>query len=173
MLVCMGKVIYYVASSLDGYIATEDHNLDWLLTFGFEAFQRHFDQFRGGIGSLVMGSATYEWVRRQEPDSWEYGALPCRVLTSRTLQAPPDSGVRFVSGDIGQICTDALEDAAGRNVWLVGGGTAGHLHAGCAGRRAAAAARLHPHGTDAADGHDVVQRRRRGASLRCCVRRPA
>ena len=122
MLVCMGKVIYYVASSLDGYIATEDHNLDWLLTFGFEAFQSHFDQFRADIGSLVMGSATYEWVRRQEPDSWEYGALPCQVLTSRTLQAPPDSGVRFVSGDIGQICADALEDAAGRNVWLVGGG---------------------------------------------------
>ncbi|WAP52238.1 hypothetical protein OL239_02725 [Arthrobacter sp. ATA002] len=84
----MGKVLYYVASSLDGFIATEDHNLDWLLAFGFEAFQSHYDQFLAGVGSLVMGSATYEFVRRQEPGSWAYGELPCRVLTRRSLQAP-------------------------------------------------------------------------------------
>lgn len=118
----MGKVLYYVASSLDGYIATEDHKLDWLLDFGFEAFQSHYDQFIGGVGSIVMGSATYEWIRSQEPDSWDYGSLPCQVLTRRTLQAPPDSGVRFSSGDIGQICAEAVADAAGRNVWVVGGG---------------------------------------------------
>ncbi|MCC9197106.1 dihydrofolate reductase family protein [Arthrobacter sp. zg-Y820] len=118
----MGKVLYYVASSLDGYIATEDHNLDWLLAFGFEAFQEHYDQFIAGVGSLVMGSTTYEWVREREPDSWDFGALPCQVLTRRSLQAPPDSGVRFASGDIRRICAEAVNDAAGRNVWVVGGG---------------------------------------------------
>ena len=118
----MGKVIYYVASSLDGFIATEDHKLDWLLDFGMEAFQGHFDQFMSGIGSLVMGSATYDFVRAQEPDSWEFGALPCQVLTSRDLEAPPGSGVRFTSGNIHRICADAVADARGRNVWVVGGG---------------------------------------------------
>ncbi|WP_341394269.1 dihydrofolate reductase family protein [Arthrobacter sp. G119Y2] len=115
-------VLYYVASSLDGFIATEDHNLDWLMAFGFEAFQDHYDKFMAGVGSLVMGSATYEFVRRQEPDSWAYGSLPCQVLTHRSLEAPPESGVRFASGDIRQICADAVRDAAGRNVWVVGGG---------------------------------------------------
>lgn len=122
MLVGMGKVLYYVASSLDGYIATEDHSLDWLLAFGFEAFQSHFDRFMAGVGSLVMGSATYEWIRTNEPDSWDYGALPCQVLTHRALQPPPASGVRFSSGDVRRICAQAVTDAAGRNVWVVGGG---------------------------------------------------
>ena len=122
MLLPMGKVIYYVASSLDGFIATEDHNLDWLLAFGFEAFQDHYDKFMAGVGSLVVGSATYEWMRRHEPDSWPYGTLPCQVLTHRNMQAPAGTGVRFVSGDIGRICADAVHDAAGRNVWVVGGG---------------------------------------------------
>ena len=27
------KVVLYIATSLDGYIATEDHNLDWLFTY--------------------------------------------------------------------------------------------------------------------------------------------
>ena len=118
----MGKVLYYVASSLDGFIATEDHNLDWLLAFGFEAFQDHYDKFLAGVGSLVMGSTTYRWVRRQEPDSWAYGTMPCQVLTHGSLQAPPGSGVRFSSGDISRICADAVRDAAGRNVWVMGGG---------------------------------------------------
>ena len=118
----MGKVIYYVASSLDGFIATEDHKLDWLMEFGMEAFQSHFDQFMAGIGSLVMGSATYDFVRAQEPDNWEFGTLPCQVLTSRNLEAPPASGVRFASGDILSICADAVAEAGTRNVWVVGGG---------------------------------------------------
>ena len=122
MLKSMGKVIYYVASSLDGYIATEDNKLDWLLDFGFEAFQTHYDQFLAGVGALVMGSVTYDFVRVEDPDSWAYGSLPCQVLTSRNLQAPPDSGVRFAAGDIRDVCAAAVADAGRRNVWVVGGG---------------------------------------------------
>ncbi|RDL26579.1 hypothetical protein DFO62_104389 [Serratia fonticola] len=29
----MSKLIYYVAASMDGYIATQDHELDWLTNF--------------------------------------------------------------------------------------------------------------------------------------------
>lgn len=118
----MGKVIYYLASSMDGYIATEDHKLDWLLDFGFGPFESHFNQFMAGAGSLVMGSATFDFARAQEPDTWEFGTLPCQVLTRRNLEAPEGSGVRFASGDIRRIHADAVTDARGANVWLVGGG---------------------------------------------------
>ena len=118
----MAKVIYYVASSLDGFIATEDDSLDWLPGFGFASFQDHYDQFMAGVGALIMGSQTYEWIRREQPDTWDYGALPCLVLTRRELQAPPDSGVRFAAGEPGQILEQARSLAADRNVWVVGGG---------------------------------------------------
>lgn len=118
----MPKVIYYVASSLDGFIATEDNSLDWLLSFGFASFQDHYDSFIAGIGAIIMGAETYEWIRREQPEAWDYGELPCLVLTHRELQAPPRSGVRFVSGDPDPILEEAMLHAGGRNVWVVGGG---------------------------------------------------
>lgn len=117
----MPKVIYYVASSLDGFIATEDNNLDWLLQFGFEAFQAHFDRFMAGVGAVVMGGETYRWLRAEEPDKWEY-RQPCWVLTSRADAAPPEADIRFAAGDIRPVLQQARQAAGERNVWIVGGG---------------------------------------------------
>ena len=118
----MPKVIYYVASSLDGFIATEGNSLDWLLDFGFAAFQDHYEQFISGVGALIMGSQTYEWIRREQPDTWDYGELPCLVLTHRDQQAPPNSGVRFTAGDPAAVLDQAQELAGERNIWMGGGG---------------------------------------------------
>ncbi len=118
----MAKVIYYVASSLDGFIATEDDSLDWLLDFGFVSFQDHYNQFLAGVGAIIMGAATYEWIRREEPDTWDYGTLPCLVVTHRELQAPSGSGVRFTAGNPETVLEQARELAGERNIWMVGGG---------------------------------------------------
>ncbi|MER2134035.1 MAG: dihydrofolate reductase family protein [Arthrobacter sp.] len=118
----MAKVIYYVASSLDGFIATEEDSLEWLLDFGFASFQDHYDQFLAGVGAIIMGARTYDWIRREQPDTWDYGELPCLVLTRRDLQAPPHSGVRFTSGGPGAVLEQARAVAGERNVWVVGGG---------------------------------------------------
>ncbi|MCC3275248.1 dihydrofolate reductase family protein [Arthrobacter sp. zg-Y20] len=117
----MPKVIYYVASSLDGFIATEDNSLDWLLQFGFEAFQAHYDRFIAGVGAVVMGGETYRWLRTEEPDNWSY-RQPCWVLTSREESAPPQADVRFASGDVREVLAAARDAAGERDVWLVGGG---------------------------------------------------
>ncbi|WP_312182849.1 dihydrofolate reductase family protein [Arthrobacter sp.] len=118
----MAKVIYYVASSLDGFIATEDNSLDWLLAFGFDSFQEHYDRFMSGVGAIIMGAETYDWLRAEQPDTWDYGELPCLVLTHRNLEAPPASGVRFVSGDVQPVLEQASALAEDRNVWVIGGG---------------------------------------------------
>lgn len=118
----MPKVIYYAASSLDGFIATEDHNLDWLLDFGFEPYQAHYDSFVSGVGAVVMGAQTYEYVRAEQPDTWSFPNLPCWVLTHRALAAPPGGTVHFASGGVAAACAEAKAAAGSRNVWLVGGG---------------------------------------------------
>ena len=118
----MPKTIYYVACSLDGFIATGDDSLDWLLSFGFDAFQQEYDRFLSGVGALVMGSGTYEWIRREEPDTWAYGSLPCWVMTSRPLDPPPGAPVRSAAGDVRDIARAARDAAQGGNVWVVGGG---------------------------------------------------
>ena len=123
----MAKVQYYAAASLDGFIARPDGNIDWLQTYGAEADlgdgpmqDGSMDEFYAGVGSLVMGAATYEWVL-EHASRWPYD-LPAWVVTHRKLPQPPGGEVRFAKGDAVAIRADAMEAADGRNVWLVGGG---------------------------------------------------
>lgn len=112
---------YYVASSLDGFVAAPGDDLDWLLQFGFEPFQEHYDQFFAGVGAIVMGSTTYEWLVAHE-GSWPYTDLPTWVFTSRSLTAPNGADVRFVSGDVADHQDRITRAAGARDVWVVGGG---------------------------------------------------
>lgn len=72
-----------------------------------------------------MGSTTYQWVLDheellEEPGTWPYE--PTWVFTSRDLPAVPGADIRFVSGDVAPVHAQMVEAAAGKNVWLVGGG---------------------------------------------------
>lgn len=63
----MTKTHFYTASSLDGFIATEEHSLDWLLTQDIDQDgPMAYTGFERSIGALAMGSSTYEWVMRHE-----------------------------------------------------------------------------------------------------------
>lgn len=120
---------FYTATSLDGFLATPDDGLDWLLQFHPEGSS--YDGFIAEVGALCMGSATYEWVRRHleaSGEPWPY-AQPAWVFTTRTLAAVPGADVRFVRGDVRPVHAEMVEAAAGRNVWVVGGGDlAGQFH---------------------------------------------
>ena len=113
---------YYVASSIDGFIADPHDRIDWLLQFGFEEFDEHYQAFLSGIGAIVMGATTYEFILGEQPAEWPYAGIPTWVVTHRALPVPDGADVTFFSGDIAQLDAE-LRDAAGdRDVWLVGGG---------------------------------------------------
>ena len=57
------KTQYYTASSLDGFLATEDDSLDWLFPLG-SLTESSYPGFIAQVGALAMGSATYEWMLR-------------------------------------------------------------------------------------------------------------
>jgi dihydrofolate reductase len=119
--------VYYCATSLDGYIAESDDTLDWLTgykpvappanveTVGPE-FPASYNEFYDGVGALVSGSVTYEWVLEHGGD-WPYAGKPCWVLTSRELPVPDGQDVRFNGSH-----DEMLESASGRKLWIVGGG---------------------------------------------------
>lgn len=116
----MGTTQYYVASSIDGFIADDADRLDWLLQFGFDLYQDRYDEFYAEVGAIVMGSATYEYLLRE--GEWVYGSLPVWVLTSRELPVPPAANIRFHSGDVAKVSAEATAAAGEKNVWLMGGG---------------------------------------------------
>ena len=119
------KTLYYTASSLDGFIADPQNSLDWLLQFGMTD---DYPDFVRGVGALAMGSTTYEWIRADlarsaadHPRPWPY-EQPTWVFTSRSLPPVPGANVRFVSGDVRPVHARMAAAAAGKNIWLVGGG---------------------------------------------------
>lgn len=114
---------YFVASSLDGFIATGDDNLDWLLQFdGFAGGKESYDGFMADVGCIVMGGDTYAWLRKHEPDNWPYPATPCWVFTHHEHSAPEGADVTFVRGPVAEFIEDLQADAGDKNVWIVGGG---------------------------------------------------
>lgn len=128
------KTQYYTASSLDGFIATEDHSLDWLFQLG-DVNQTSYPQFILEVGALAMGSSTYEWMLRhvvksgtQSEAPWPY-RQPVWVFTTRNLHAVTGADIRFVRGDVRPVHEAMRAAAQERNVWLVGGGDlAGQFH---------------------------------------------
>jgi dihydrofolate reductase len=121
------KTQYYTATSLDGFIATEDDSLDWLFPLG-DLNETGYPAFIGAVGALAMGSATYEWMLRHADKvadetgaAWPY-AQPTWVFSSRRLPSVAGADIRFVQGDVRPIHA-AMRDAAGsKNTWIVGGG---------------------------------------------------
>ena len=120
----MSKINYFVAQSLDGYIATNDEDLSWLISteFGPDGWRRGYEEFYSGIGAIAMGSATYEWILREGPE-WEYQGLPTWVFTRREGLAVPDGAdVRFTSEPVTQVAAAMREAAGDKDAWLMGGG---------------------------------------------------
>lgn len=134
------RVIYNTATTLDGFLADDEHSLSWLFAVpGADGAESDFASFLEGVGALVMGSSTYEWLLRHEglqehPEKWFYPDIASFVFTSRELPAVDGADIRFRGGEVGELWSE-LRDAAGdRDIWLVGGGDlvgqfddAGHL----------------------------------------------
>ena len=119
---------YYTAASLDGFIATEDHSLEWLFQLG-EINDTGYPDFIAGVGALAMGASTFRWMLDHvvKPDSpaggepWPY-TQPAWVFSNRTQPLIPGADLRFVRGDVRPVHAQMREAAAGKNVWIVGGG---------------------------------------------------
>lgn len=132
----MAETQYLVAASLDGYIADSGNSLEWLFqaeaTATAEASAAREDRFKdffAAVGAMAMGAVTYEWVLGHEhlldqPGTWHdyYGDIPCWIFTHRQLPAIPGARLSFVEGDIRPVHDQMTRAAAGRNLWIVGGG---------------------------------------------------
>lgn len=113
---------FFTASSLDGFIATDEHSLDWLLTqdvdpdglMGYNAFEKN-------IGALAMGSSTYEWVMRHEEGRWGY-SQPTWVFSHRELELPKNADVQLTQQDVQSVHAEMSAAAGDQDIWIVGGG---------------------------------------------------
>ncbi|MFL6088954.1 MAG: dihydrofolate reductase family protein [Aeromicrobium sp.] len=115
----MPTTTYYTATTLDGYIADPSDSLAWLFRQDQNtAGPLNYDEFIAGIGATVMGSTTYDWLQREEPD-WTMPQATW-VMTSRSL--PADDRVRFANGDVREVHAEMAAVAGDKGIWVCGGG---------------------------------------------------
>jgi len=108
----MRRVILFIATSLDGYIAGPAGEIDWL----FRDQDYGYTAFLSGIDTVLMGRRTYDV-------SLGFGDYPYKgkqgFVWSRTRNGH-DGNVTFVSQDVGPFVS-TLKQKPGKNIWLVGG----------------------------------------------------
>jgi dihydrofolate reductase len=121
------KTQYYTATSLDGFIATENDSLDWLFSLG-DLSTSSYPAFIAEVGALAMGAATYEWMlgnaeklMQETGAAWPY-AQPAWVFTTRRLPTIDGANIRFATGDVRDTHAEMRSAAGAKNIWIVGGG---------------------------------------------------
>lgn len=138
----MRELVYYVAASLDGFIAETDgsfssfpYDEDYgsaLAALYPETFPAHLRQASPPsnaetyFDTVLMGRRTYEVALNAGVRS-PYGGLEQYVF-SKSLPDDDDSGVRITRDDPDRVVQD-LKAQPGRAIWLCGGAQlAGALH---------------------------------------------
>lgn len=115
----MGRIVGYIASSLDGFIATADDSLDWLFSYdNLDLGDHDYRQFIKRIRTVVMGRSTYDFLEK-DGSPWAYGEQRVLIVTSRSI--PDPKGPLETRSDIDGLIAElrGLDDG---DVWVLGGG---------------------------------------------------
>jgi dihydrofolate reductase len=126
------KCSVYIATSADGYIATNDDAVDWLHTAGnSEADMSNkpdmgFNDFIASVDCMIMGRKCMDVISsfNLTPEQWPYGDTKIYVL-SNTIKEPPENlsnKVEMYSGDIIKLI-DQLESSGYKHAYVDGGTT--------------------------------------------------
>lgn len=113
------RIIAYIATSADGFIARKDGSVDWLNRprtagdYGMGAFFKTID-------AIVWGRNTYGEGTKQGSGGGGFGMKAHNyVFTHRP--APPAKGVTFVNEPVRDFAA-RLRAEPGKDIWIMGGG---------------------------------------------------
>jgi len=112
------KITYYVASTIDGYIAKEDGDVSWLEELNISMEEAGYDEFYSTVDALVMGRNTYEMI--VSFGQWPYGNKPVWVCSSKSINAM--EGCNLQSGRTPLDTYNEAQAQGANHLWLVGGG---------------------------------------------------
>ena len=132
----MGKLTYLMNVSLDGFVETTDHSVDWGISD--EALHTWFAERTGACAASIYGRRMYEVMTGYWPTGAEnpastpamrefaraWSAMP-KVVFSRSLESA-DFGFRLANGDIGEVL-DGLRGEVDGEIQVSGPNMAGQF----------------------------------------------
>jgi dihydrofolate reductase len=113
------KVIVYIATSADGYIARADGSVDWLNrprpagNYGMSEFFRSID-------TILWGRKTYDQARTRGGGVGFGAKVKNYVFSHRPPEFPVPDNVEFVNDPITAFA-ERLRAVPGKNIWMMGG----------------------------------------------------
>ena len=104
------KVILYIATSLDGFIARKNGSVDWLAKYENTGEDYGYGEFLDSIGTVILGNTTYQQFKAPYPNK------KCYVFSRKNTGK--EGNITFVNDSV----KDFLDDLdSNERVWLVGG----------------------------------------------------
>ncbi|MCU7551430.1 dihydrofolate reductase family protein [Chitinophagaceae bacterium LB-8] len=117
----MSRVILYIATSLDGFIARPDGNIDWLNSVPNPATGDYgYTELLESIGTMFMGRKTYDEVIGFGIE-WPYPGIDTFVVTTDKNLEIKSPNTYLLTENIKDFVTE-LKKNAEKDIWLVGGG---------------------------------------------------
>lgn len=111
------KVILYIATSLDGYIAKPNDDLSFLSIVQQEGEDYGYSDFVNSVDTVILGRKTYDWVMTQVPE-FPHADKNAFIVT-RT--ARPNVGkINFYTGNLKDLILQ-LKAGQGKNIFIDGG----------------------------------------------------
>jgi dihydrofolate reductase len=117
------KIIVYIATSADGYIARPDGDVGWLnrrprnVDYGMK-------QFYPTIDTILWGRKTYDWLlkyyKKRGKTTGLFDMKLANYVFSRKPPGRPAPGVEFVSQPV-KAFARGLRAAPGKQIWMMGG----------------------------------------------------
>ena len=111
------KVILYIASSLDGYIAKPNDDLSFLSRVQQEGQDYGYAEFIDNVDTVILGRKTYDWVMKQVKE-FPHAQLDSYIITRTPRQ---DIGnIKFYTGNLKELVL-RLKHERGKNIFIDGG----------------------------------------------------
>lgn len=117
----MRRLVYDVATSLDGFVSHADGSVEGMQSEGEHVFE-YLERLKS-YDTVLMGRSTYEWGYRfgLAPGAPAYPHMS-HLIFSTTLRFEQSQQVRVVSEDALGVVRE-LKAGAGTDLYLCGGGT--------------------------------------------------
>jgi len=117
----MIKTVLYIATSLDGFIARPDGNIDWLTSVPApETGDYGYAEFLNSIGTTIMGRRTYDEIIGFDIE-WPYNGIDSYVVTNNRELKIQSPETYIVTEKIKELVAE-IKRKSKKDIWLIGGG---------------------------------------------------
>lgn len=111
------KLILYIAMSLDGFIADENENLDFLGLVEKEGEDYGYAAFTQSVDTVIIGRKTFDKVKEM---GFDYPHTDKKVYIISRSKKPSMGAFEYYTGDLASL-VHKLKSEPGKNMYCDGG----------------------------------------------------